>query len=185
MANDTSVSEFCTEQGIWASIKPLTLRLYVNPEGQLRAQGCARSSWAADGRHSWLAALRRHKSQFGMQIRSSGDRTDRQIAYRRISPPTGLDPGEDASSWVANRSPNGSAGPWRASARCSASAGTTISGKSAGGSGGSVTAGSTTSPSQGRIGSSVPSLAGCDACGCARCADGPSEPVSAGGAWCA
>ena len=55
MANDTSVSEFCTEQGIWASIKPLTLRLYVNPEGQLRAQGCARSSWAADGRHSWLA----------------------------------------------------------------------------------------------------------------------------------
>ena len=92
MANDTSVSEFCTEQGIWASIKPLTLRLYVNPEGQLRAQGCARSSWAADGRHSWLAALRRHKSQFGMQIRSSGDRTDRQIAYRRISPPTGLDP---------------------------------------------------------------------------------------------
>ena len=96
MANDTSVSEFCTEQGIWASIKPLTLRLYVNPEGQLRAQGCARSSWAADGRHSWLAALRRHKSQFGMQIRSSGDRTDRQIAYRRISPPTGLDPGFDA-----------------------------------------------------------------------------------------
>ena len=38
MANDTSVSEFCTEQGIWASIKPLTLHLYVNPEGQLRAQ---------------------------------------------------------------------------------------------------------------------------------------------------
>ena len=33
MANDTSVSEFCTEQGIWASIKPLTLHLYVNPEG--------------------------------------------------------------------------------------------------------------------------------------------------------
>ena len=27
-----------------------------------------------------------------MQIRSSGDRTDSQIAYRRISPPTGLDP---------------------------------------------------------------------------------------------
>ena len=52
----------------------------------------ARSSWAADGRRSRLAALRRHKSQFGMQIRSSGDRTDRQIAYRRISPPTGLDP---------------------------------------------------------------------------------------------
>ena len=92
MANDTSVSEFCTEQGIWASIKPLTLHLYVNPEGQLRAQGCARSSWAAVGRRSRLAALRRHKSQFGMQIRSSGDRTDRQIAYRRISPPTGLDP---------------------------------------------------------------------------------------------
>ena len=91
-ANDTSVSEFCTEQGIWASIKPLTLHLYVNPEGQLRAQGCARSSWAADGRRSRLSALRRHKSQFGMQIRSSGDRTDRQIAYRRISPPTGLDP---------------------------------------------------------------------------------------------
>ena len=44
------VSGFCTEQGIWASIKPLSLHLYVNPEGQLRAQGCARSSWAADGR---------------------------------------------------------------------------------------------------------------------------------------
>ena len=40
MANDTSVSEFCTEQGIWASIKPLTLHLYVNSEGQLRAQRC-------------------------------------------------------------------------------------------------------------------------------------------------
>ena len=40
MANDTSASGFCTEQGIWASIKPLTLHLYVNPEGQLRAQGC-------------------------------------------------------------------------------------------------------------------------------------------------
>ena len=40
MANDTSVSDFCTEQGIWASIKPLTLHLYVNSEGQLRAQRC-------------------------------------------------------------------------------------------------------------------------------------------------
>ena len=40
MANDTSVSEFCMEQGIWSSIKPLTLHLYVNPEVQLRAQGC-------------------------------------------------------------------------------------------------------------------------------------------------
>ena len=44
MANDTSVSELCTEQGIWAAIKltikPLTLHLYVNSEGQLRAQGC-------------------------------------------------------------------------------------------------------------------------------------------------
>ena len=40
MANDTSVSEFCTEQGIWASIKPLTLHLYVNSEGQMRAQRC-------------------------------------------------------------------------------------------------------------------------------------------------
>ena len=27
-------------RAIWASIKPLTLPLYVNPEGQLRAQGC-------------------------------------------------------------------------------------------------------------------------------------------------
>ena len=40
IANDTSVSEFCTEQGFWASIKPMTRHLYVNPEGQLRAQVC-------------------------------------------------------------------------------------------------------------------------------------------------
>ena len=37
-----------------------------------------------------------------MQIRSSGDCTDRQIAYRRISPPTGLDP-RQAGSHLARR----------------------------------------------------------------------------------
>ena len=35
MANDTSVSELCTELGI----KPITLYRYVDPQGQLRAQG--------------------------------------------------------------------------------------------------------------------------------------------------
>ena len=37
-----------------------------------------------------------------MQNRSSRDRTDRQIAYRRISPPTGLDPcvAGTGSSWI-------------------------------------------------------------------------------------
>ena len=36
-----------------------------------------------------------------MEIRSSGDRTDRQIAYRRISPPTGLDPLKDKGAHLA------------------------------------------------------------------------------------
>ena len=68
MANDTSVSGFCTEQGIWASIKPLTLHLYVNPEGQLRAQGWQDPPGPLTAVSSRLAALRRHKTSLGCKF---------------------------------------------------------------------------------------------------------------------
>ena len=93
MANDTSVSGFCTgagHLGINQATPPAPVRQSERPAARAGLQD---PPWAA-GRQvrSGLAALRRHKFQFGLQIRSSGDRTDRQIAYRRISPPTGLDP---------------------------------------------------------------------------------------------
>ena len=77
MDNDTSVSELCTELGI----TPITLYRYVGPDSQLRAHGPKillgrrRPSLVAGER-----ALRGYESQFGMQNRSSRDRTDRQIA---------------------------------------------------------------------------------------------------------
>ena len=127
IANDTSVSEFCTEQGFWASIKPITRHLYVNPEGQLRAQGCKilLGQLTAVAR-SWRPYSGMNPS-FGMQIRSSGDRTDRQIAYRRISPPTGLDPvGDDAGAAEASspRTLDATSATYARSTRCrSASSG--------------------------------------------------------------
>ena len=95
------------------------------------------------------------------------------------------DPREDAFALVASRSRNGSTGPWRASTRYSASADIATSGRSASGLGGAVNAGSPTSPSEGQAGTSVRSAAGCNACGCGRCAGDPSERVSTGRAWSA